>query len=379
MGILDSIFDFAGSSKGLVSILAAIAGAKDRERDRPPTGGGVTYGMPAPRRLQAVKNLGRYTDVMGLANGGTADADEAVKALLYGVAQGPYGPLLAYDIPELNLAPVAPEPEKPRATQPTAATINESSYEIPEHKGPVGTYNQQINDFLTNLVASSMTLSPTALVTKGIGTGLQYGLGKMLNEMSPMAGDGPIESRQGIPAAYAGYGLTPEEMNAIFSGGSYAEMGDAGWGGGDGGYGAGTVGYDAGDMAHDSAPAGGAGWGGSDPMSDSASVFDGPAGSFGFAQGGPVRMEDGGFVLTERAVKGAGGPRGLAAALPQARMIRGPGTGTSDSIPATISGPRGQTPARVSNGEAYVPRRAVQQAGGPKRMYGLMSALERRA
>lgn len=98
-----------------------------------------------------------------------------------------------------------------------------------------------------------------------------------------------------------------------------------------------------------------------------------------YAQGGPVRMEDGGFVLTKRAVDGAGGPQGLAAALPQARMIRGPGTGTSDSIPATITGPKGQTPARVSNGEAYVPRRAVQQAGGPKRMYGLMSALERRA
>jgi hypothetical protein len=99
----------------------------------------------------------------------------------------------------------------------------------------------------------------------------------------------------------------------------------------------------------------------------------------GYAHGGPVRMEDGGFVLTERAVQGAGGPRGLAAVLPQARMIRGPGNGTSDSIPATISGPKGQTPARVSNGEAYVPRSAVQQAGGPKRMYGLMSALERRA
>jgi len=60
-------------------------------------------------------------------------------------------------------------------------------------------------------------------------------------------------------------------------------------------------------------------------------------------------------------------------------MIRGPGTGTSDSIPATIQGRNGVTPAKVSNGEAYVPRRAVQEAGGPKRMYGLMSALERRA
>jgi hypothetical protein len=361
MGILDSIFDFAGSSKGLVSILAAIAGAKDRERDRPPTGGGVSYAMPGPRRLQAVKNLGRYTDVMGLANGGTADADEAVKALLYGVAQGPYGPLLAYDIPELNLAPVAPEPEKPRVTQPTAATINESSYEIPPHTGPVGTYNQQINDFLTDMVARSMTLSPTALVTKGIGTGLQYGLGRALNELyGPRAEPAPLESA-GPPTVVGGGGLYTmtgalpdiQDTNAVFNESSYS---------GEGSYGGGVSGETG-------APG------------ESSYGLDRKNGGevYSYAQGGPVRMEDGGFVLTERAVKGAGGPRGLAAVLPQARMIRGPGTGTSDSIPATIQGRNGVTPARVSNGEAYVPRHAVQDAGGPKRVYGLMSALERRA
>ena len=287
MGILDSIFDFAASPKGLVSILAALASAKDRERARPATGGGVSYAMPGPRRLQAVKNLGRYTDVMGLANGGTADADEAVKALLYGIAQGPYGPLLAYDIPELNLAPVAPKPEKPRVTQPTAATINESSYEIPPpaEGQPVGTYNRQINDFLTGMVARG-SYGPTGLAGRGLGAFGQYLVGSIANalgrektpeELASMPSD---ESRQGTPAAYAGYGLTPEEMNAISSGGSYAEMADPYSGSG----------------------GGGDGWGGSDPMSDSASV-DGPAGSFGFAQGGPVRMEDGGFVLTERAVK----------------------------------------------------------------------------
>ena len=362
MSMLDSIFDFAGSSKGLVSILAAIAGAKDRERDRPPTGGGVSYAMPGPRRLQAVKNLGRYTDVMGLANGGTADADEAVKALLYGVAQGPYGPLLAYDIPELNLAPVAPEPEKPRVTQPTESTF-ESSYEIPEHTGPVGTYNRQINDFLTGMVARG-SYGPTGLAGRGLGAFGQYLVGSIANalgrERTPeeLAAMPPDETRQGTPVGQTGTrGYDAYEASLGFAP-SY------GGGGGDSGWGAGTVGYDAGDMGHDP---GTASWG------------EGSAVGPDYAQGGPVRMEDGGFVLTERAVKGAGGPRGLAAALPQARMIRGPGTGTSDSIPATISGPRGQTPARVSNGEAYVPERAVQEAGGPKRMYGLMSALERRA
>lgn len=98
-----------------------------------------------------------------------------------------------------------------------------------------------------------------------------------------------------------------------------------------------------------------------------------------YAQGGPVAMEDGGFVMTKKAVDGAGGPRGIQSLLPGARPIRGPGTGTSDSIPAYIRGRNTVTPARVSNGEAYVPKRTVQQAGGSRQLYNLMNMLQRRA
>lgn len=98
-----------------------------------------------------------------------------------------------------------------------------------------------------------------------------------------------------------------------------------------------------------------------------------------YANGGKVQMEDGGFVMTKKAVDGAGGPRGIQSLVPGARPIRGPGTGTSDSIPATIQGRNGVTPAKVSNGEAYVPRAAVQQAGGPDRMYEIMRKLQRSA
>lgn len=94
----------------------------------------------------------------------------------------------------------------------------------------------------------------------------------------------------------------------------------------------------------------------------------------GMATGGPVKMEDGGFVMTKRAVDGAGGPQGIQAMLPDARMLRGPGTGTSDSIPAYIQGPNGRTPARVSNGEAYVP-----PGRDTKGLYALMKSLERKA
>lgn len=100
-----------------------------------------------------------------------------------------------------------------------------------------------------------------------------------------------------------------------------------------------------------------------------------------YANGGHVKMEDGGFVLTKKAVDGAGGPRGLAALVPGARMIGGPPdpTGRRDLTPASIHGPNGVTPAKVSNGEAYVPKQRVDDAGGAKKMYALMNKLERRA
>jgi len=103
------------------------------------------------------------------------------------------------------------------------------------------------------------------------------------------------------------------------------------------------------------------------------------------AKGGEMhsvpQLEDGGFVLTKRAVDGMGkgsnerGQRAAAAGL-GAIPIKGPGTGTSDSIPTSIDGVR---PAKVSNGEAYVPRKRVKQAGGAKRLYALMRQAEQDA
>jgi len=98
----------------------------------------------------------------------------------------------------------------------------------------------------------------------------------------------------------------------------------------------------------------------------------------GYAQGGPVQMEDGGFVMTKSAVDGAGGPQGIQQLVPGARMVNGPGTGTSDDIPAVINGRRGQTPALLSNGEAYVPKPVVDGQGGAQQMYALMKQLQRR-
>lgn len=96
-----------------------------------------------------------------------------------------------------------------------------------------------------------------------------------------------------------------------------------------------------------------------------------------YAQGGavnPFPMQDGGFVMTKRAVDGAGGPQGMRQRIPEAMPIRGPGTGTSDSIPAYIQGANGRTPAKVSNGEMYVP-----PGRDTRGLYALMRAMERKA
>jgi len=103
--------------------------------------------------------------------------------------------------------------------------------------------------------------------------------------------------------------------------------------------------------------------------------------SMGYKNGGVPMLEDGGFVLTKKAVDGLGkgdnkrgqkvASRGLGAV-----PIKGPGTGTSDSIRTTIEG---KQPALVSNGEAYVPKRQVEKKGGAKKFYALMKAAERRA
>lgn len=100
-----------------------------------------------------------------------------------------------------------------------------------------------------------------------------------------------------------------------------------------------------------------------------------------YANGGKVQMEDGGFVMTKKAVDGAGGPQGIAQLIPGARMIGGPPdpTGRRDLTAAVIHGPNGTTPAKVSRGEAYVPKAVVDDQGGADKMYALMNSLQRSA
>jgi hypothetical protein len=61
------------------------------------------------------------------------------------------------------------------------------------------------------------------------------------------------------------------------------------------------------------------------------------------------------------------------------RLLRGPGDGVSDDIPATIAG---KQPARLADGEFVIPARIVSEIGngstdaGAKRLYAMMDRIQ---
>jgi hypothetical protein len=112
-----------------------------------------------------------------------------------------------------------------------------------------------------------------------------------------------------------------------------------------------------------------------------------PSNPVPFQKGGVPTLEDGGFVLTKKAVDGLGkgdnkkgqqvASAGLGAIpIKGAGAKRGPKAGVDDKIKTSIEGKR---PALVSNGESYVPKKQVAKHGGAKKFYALMKKAERAA
>jgi hypothetical protein len=91
-----------------------------------------------------------------------------------------------------------------------------------------------------------------------------------------------------------------------------------------------------------------------------------------FAKGG--MLESGGFVVPADVVSHLGNgstDAGLAFLSKKygAKPIKGNGDGMSDSIKTSIDGVE---PAKVADGEAFIPRAAVKKAGGADKLYAMM-------
>jgi hypothetical protein len=96
----------------------------------------------------------------------------------------------------------------------------------------------------------------------------------------------------------------------------------------------------------------------------------------------------GGRAYTKKAAGGGmmgyavgGGLGSLGSYSDGGRLLRGPGDGVSDSIPATIG--RNRQPARLADGEFVVPARIVSELGngsteaGAKKLYAMMDRIQR--
>ena len=137
------------------------------------------------------------------------------------------------------------------------------------------------------------------------------------------------------------------------------------------------------------AGAGLAGAMGSKPEMEQPDEYDGPLKRFkfnpstyraAFAEGGIANLAAGGYdrMVGEDPMYQAmasGGIANLGSYSDGGRMLKGPGDGMSDSIPASISGKR---PARLADGEFVVPADVVSHLGngstdaGAKQLYAMM-------
>jgi hypothetical protein len=96
------------------------------------------------------------------------------------------------------------------------------------------------------------------------------------------------------------------------------------------------------------------------------------------ADGGVMRMAAGGLGALARG--GSASQYNLGDYSDGGRLLRGPGDGVSDSIPASIGNKR---PARLADGEFVVPARIVSELGngsteaGARKLYAMMDRVQK--
>jgi hypothetical protein len=107
-------------------------------------------------------------------------------------------------------------------------------------------------------------------------------------------------------------------------------------------------------------------------------------GSVGGADGGLMSMAQGGYAVGGGLGALAGGGQAgynLGGYSDGGRLLRGPGDGVSDSIPASIG--RNRQPARLADGEFVVPARIVSELGngsteaGARKLYAMMDRVQK--
>jgi hypothetical protein len=140
-----------------------------------------------------------------------------------------------------------------------------------------------------------------------------------------------------------------------------------------------AAGYAAADAQAGDAAFGGASFGGGDTSGgpSGGDTSGGPSGGGGTDYGSDGF---GNYAVGGLAALARGGMSHLGDYSDGGRLLRGPGDGVSDSIPATIANKR---PARLADGEFVVPARIVSELGngsteaGARKLYAMMDRIQR--
>jgi hypothetical protein len=112
------------------------------------------------------------------------------------------------------------------------------------------------------------------------------------------------------------------------------------------------------------------------PSVDTGSGFTGADSNGGFGPATSGEMASGGMI----GHYAQGGLGSLGGYSDGGRLLRGPGDGVSDSIPATIG--KAKQPARLADGEFVVPSRIVSELGngsteaGARKLYAMLARIQ---
>ena len=246
-------------------------------------------------------------------------------------------------------------------------------------------------------------LGPSAGIASsaGVGVGFPAGLAPAANTVAQALGDMGLNSLShavssaAMSGAMSGSGAAPGSSTGPAAGASNASHGgeSGGWGSRDagGGTGGGSVGggnsQGPGGMGRGGGMGGGgAGGDGGGPGSAGRGGGMG-GGGMGAARGGLLDQyyADGGtpgnyFATGGITALAGGGMYNLGSYSDGGRLLRGPGDGVSDSIPAVIGQ---KQPARLADGEFVVPARIVSEIGngsteaGARKLYAMMDRVQK--
>jgi len=207
------------------------------------------------------------------------------------------------------------------------------------------------------------TSTPDWDTTNTLGNMLSnYGLPSIGDYLQQAAKEGQADARMAVNEQTGAYSQNAQNQRAAEAVAAQAAADNAAWGGTMQGM-QGNVGSMEGSGSQAGVSAGGYGGFGGDTGGSDTGGFGGDyahGGITGYAQGGLGSL--GGYS--------DGG-----------RLLRGPGDGVSDSIPATIG--RGKQPARLADGEFVVPARIVSELGngsteaGARKLYAMMDRIQK--